>query len=126
MTVMENLRQIIFTKISTMNEDNTEEALISMITDNILKVSTINEVLTYNNRETVNDLPNKEIYLYCNNSLHDWTYERCLDIADAVKKAIKLIDAYIICNGNIISYNTLNDKVAYYCIDDKVRIVKLA
>lgn len=136
MTVTDNLRSIIFRKVAIMNEENTEEALISMITDNIMKCSKINGICT--DLKDVNihknlvkkpnlksDILNKDIFLYCNNSLYDWTYERCDDIIDAVRKAVKHIDAYIICNGNIISYNTLNDSTAYYCVGNKIKLVEL-
>lgn len=105
-----------------------------MIADNIVKCSNISEVYVdvksvvneSNKKKSIkSDLENKEIFLYCNNSLYDWTYERCVNIVEAVKKAVKRIDAYIICNGNIISYNTLNDNMAYYCVDDKIKIVNL-
>jgi hypothetical protein len=65
------------------------------------------------------------VFVYCNNSLVDWTFERFDTIADAVKKAVNYFNAYIICDGEVINYDALNDTTAYYYAGDKMKIVKL-
>ena len=66
-------------------------------------------------------------YIYSYKSLSDWEFKRVDTIADAVREAVKLIDATILYNGNVITYDTINSESAYYIDNDagKVKIVQL-
>ena len=72
-----------------------------------------------------NETLEKGVFVYCNNSLVDWSYERFDTIADAIKMAVKCINAYIICNGEIINYDALDENTAYYYSGNKMKLVML-
>ena len=132
-TARESIKQVIFERVLAINGFETEEALVSMITEEIKKDVKVNKlfeqagILAYEIPAIKDEeaIESKGVYLYCNNSLLDWTYERYETIADAIREAVKYFDAYIICNGEIIDYDALDDNTAYYYDNNCMKLVNI-
>lgn len=132
MTQKDYLTQVILEKISVINKSDTEEALLSMIAEKIVEKSKVNTllkkhgVLAYNIVEGNEEKHLNGVFVYCNNSLLNWTFDKCDTIADAVRIAVKKINAYILLNGEVIKYDALDDETAYYLDkDSNMKIVEL-
>lgn len=126
MSVEINFKRAVFERVTEINDSNMEKELLHMITDRVVKNSSINKVLlekgilAYNNDEVDN-----AVYVFCNSSLFDWTFEKFDSIPDAIKNAVQYINAYIICNGEVVRYDAIDDKTAYYYKNDNLRLVHL-
>lgn len=132
MTQKEYLTQVILERVSVINQLDTEEALLSMIAEKIVENSKVNTllkkhgVLAYNIVENSEEKHLNGVFVYCNNSLLDWTFDKCDTIADAVRNAVKKINAYILLNGEVVKYDALDDETAYYLDkDNNMKIVEL-
>lgn len=133
MSMKNNLRHVIREMLIEINELETEEDLINMITTTLVEKSTVTDLFGQKNLVAYEVVPEKDanekvekgVFVYTNNSLVDWTFERFDTIADAIKNAVKKINAYIICNGEIIVYDALDENTAYYYSEDTMRLVTL-
>ena len=131
-TLEEQLLQVIYVSVTRLNGLETEEELNMLISETIarenleeIKKNLIAEQLD-SELDTEQILSNGA-YIYSYKSLSDWEFKRVDTIADAVREAVKLIDATILYNGNVITYDTINSESAYYIDNDagKVKIVQL-
>ena len=128
-----NFKQVIIERVREINEIETEEALINMITSTLVEKSNVSKLFeqrdiiayTVETEPDDQDVLEKGVFVYCNNSLVDWSYEKFDTIADAIRRAVKYFNAYVICDGNIINYDALDEKTAYYYSGNKMKIVKL-
>ena len=133
MSIEKNFSRVVSERLKELNEIETEEVLISMITSTLVEKSTTSSLFeqrdiiayTVTPEQDNNEVIKQGVYVYCNNSLVDWSYERFDTIADAIRKAVKCINAYIICNGDIINYDALDEKTAYYYSGEKMKLVML-
>lgn len=128
-----NFKQVVSEMLRELNGVETEEVLISMITSTLVERSTVSSLFeqrdivayTVTPEQDDNNKVEKGVFVYCNNSLVDWSYERFDTIADAIRRAVKCINAYIICNGEIINYDALDEYTAYYYSGEKMKLVML-
>jgi hypothetical protein len=137
--IKEQLVQVIFTNITSLNGENTEEDLNMLISEKIAedKLNTTEVVdatslkgCISNRIQSELDLENIEpngAWLYKDNTSEEWMFDRYDTIADAVRAAINMINATIICDAHVIPYDKLDADTAYYVDDrtDSVRIVEL-
>lgn len=128
-TLKKQLRQAIFSKANSLNGDNTEEELnmdiSAIIADNALVHSLILDGTIEESDINGNyDIEPKGAWLYIDRSLDDWEFKKYNTIADAVRDAIKIIDAKIICDGSIVPYDAIDDSKAYY-VDNRVNKIKM-
>lgn len=141
MTAGNYLEQAVLERVSLINGLNietteAEEALITMIAKRVLENSRVNTllekhgVIAYNvdssELKEIEKCKDNEVYVYCSNSIIDWTFNKHDTIDDAVRDAVKRINAYIILNGEIIKYDALDDNTAYYYDkENNMRLVRL-
>ena len=133
MTLERQLGHVIFERVSDINGFDMEEALMSMITERVKTSCNVNKVLakagieayTVPVEDASNEKVEKGVYVYCSQSILDWTYERFDTIADAIRTAVRMFDAYIISNGNIIKYDALDDNTAYYYENNIMKLVHI-
>lgn len=141
MTAGNYLEQVVLERVSLINGLNietteTEEALITMIAKRVLENSRVNTllekhgVIAYNvdssELKEIERCKDNGVYVYCSNSIIDWTFNKHDTIDDAVRDAVKRINAYIILNGEIIKYDALDDNTAYYYDkENNMRLVRL-
>jgi hypothetical protein len=127
-TVSMELEQILLVEITMLNGDNTEEDLNMAIAKEIMRdklqqsESFIIERL--DSEVDTADIKANGVYVYVGGLIEELFFERFDTVADAIKTAVNKIDAKIICDGNIITYDILSDTEAYY-IDEEVGKVKL-
>jgi hypothetical protein len=138
-TVKEQLVQVIFTNIITVNGENTEEDLNMLISeriasDKIKNTEIVNKnslkgcVRTRKHKDVdLDELEPNGVWVYKDATSDDWMFDRYDTVADAVRAAINTIGATIICNGDIIVYDTIDKKTAYYVdsYTDMIKIVNL-
>ena len=99
-----NFKQVIIERVREINEIETEEALINMITSTLVEKSNVSklfeqrDIIAYTVETEPDDqeVLEKGVFVYCNNSLVDWSYEKFDTIADAIRRADKYINAYVI------------------------------
>lgn len=131
MTVREQFERVLLAEITELNGDITEEGLNMEIARELLDDRI--EQLTFNNRDnlvaetldSVKDTEQVEVngaFVYKLDEKGNFIFEKYNTIADAVRKAIKMINADIICNGEVITYDELDSNTAYY-IDDRINKV---
>lgn len=136
MTVKEQLVRVLFFQVTEINGDSTEEDLSmeiskALVEDNIRKAGLENEeafsVETIEAEYDTEEIELNGAYVYSGKTMENWEFNRYKTIADAVRAAIHMIDAKIICNGNIIIYDSLNDEQAYYIdeFENTIKIVNL-
>lgn len=138
-TLREQMEQIILVRLTAINGEETEMELNCMIakqiTDDKLKskkaknriIGIEDYIKVYEKKDDIGSIVQNGAWVYVENSIEDWQFKRFDTIADAVRNAVTLINANIICNGEIIEYDALDKETAYY-IDEKTdsaRIVKL-
>lgn len=127
-TVREWLEQILFEEITVLNGENTEEDLNmeiarELMNDKIEKVDAL-VMKTFETEMDNNEVKPNGAWLYAGGLVDELIFERYDTIASAIKAAVSLINAKIICDGNIVTYDILNDNEAYY-VDDTVGKVKI-
>ena len=126
-TLKEELVQVLFKEVEEFNGSSTEEELNMDITRIIIeeKLKTFNFVEKLKSDvDTLEAKPNG-VWVYAANSIDTFVLDVFTTVADAVKTAVKLIDAKIICEGKLMTYDALNDNEAYYIDGDIVRLVEL-
>lgn len=106
--------KILFLGLSTDMYTYTEEDLRMAISEKIgelaLKGSSIED-------KTDERIIENGAWVYKYSGDGKWIFERYNTIEDAVRRAICLIDAQVICNGGIVKYDSFNEREAYY-VDD--------
>lgn len=126
-TLKEELVQVLFEEISEINGDSTEEELNMDITRMIVeeRLKTFNFVEKL--RTETDDRAAKPygVWVYAANSVDNLVLDMFTTVAEAVKAAVRLIDAKIVCEGKLLTYDALNDNEAYYIDGDIVRLVEL-
>ena len=122
------LEQMLLVEITMLNGENTEEDLNMAIVKEIIKERLQQkESLILERFSSENDKAEIEpngVYVYVGGLLEDFSFERYNTMADAVRAAVNKVGAKVICEGCLVTYDTLNDTEAYY-VDDKAGKVKL-
>lgn len=118
------IMQIIFAEIKILNGENTEEALIMSISEQIM--TDISKEKT-SEIDKLNEDINEGAWVHANSSLEDWVFERYDTIEEAIKHAVKMVNAQIISNGQLVMYDALSDKEAYYLdnLENKLKVVAI-
>lgn len=137
-TVKQQLQAAVLSIITQLNGDNTEKELNIMIAQEIVEEKIVrariveNTLLgcktdTYIKEKDIEKIEPNGAWVYKEDSLEDWTFKRHETIADAVREAIQMINSQVICNGETIVFDTLNEKEAYYLDnkENKAKIVEL-
>lgn len=135
-TVREQLIQVIFAEITLLNGDNTEEDLNMVISRTIADEKLKNTKLVTNKSLIAEQLESevdiekiepKNAWIYSEGTTESWLFDKFDTIADAVRAAVKMINTKVICEGKIVTYDTLSDTEAYYIDnrDGKVKLVNL-
>lgn len=75
-------------------------------------------------KEDTGEVEKNGVYIYNAHGEMGLMFNRYNTIADAVRDGLKLINAAILCEGEIIEYDVLDDETAYY-IDNRVGKVML-
>lgn len=124
----DNLVRAVYTRVRSLNGSDTEEALNMIISEKLVD----NNMATMHNNFDVNDVADKSdikengvwVYSECNDL--GWVFERYNTVADAIRRAVTVINSIIIHNGREIPFDTLEDGRAYYIDDDySIRLVDL-
>lgn len=126
-TLRENLVQVVLANVTRLNEENTEGELLMRISKELVEDKLKEGHLVVQALATENDteqLVENGAYVYVEGTEENWNFDKYDTIADAVRAAVKLINAQVLYNGRVITYDTLNDDVAYY-IDDEASKVKM-
>lgn len=120
--IKNTIMQIIFAEITVLNGDNTEEALNMLISEQIVEDISKGKTSELNKETTIDGA-----WVHTNNSLEDWVFERYDTVEEAIKHAVKMVNAKIISNGKLVMYDTLNDKEAYYLdnSENKLKVVAI-
>ena len=126
-TLKEELVQVLFEEISEINGDSTEEELNMDITRMIVeeRLKTFNLVEKLKSETDNRETKPYGVWVYAVNSVDSLVLDMFNTVADAVKTAVRMIDAKIICEGKLLTYDALNDNEAYYIDGDIVRLVEL-
>ena len=125
----------VLAELAEVNGDITEEELNMVIMENIIE-DRINELLK--NREnlvkerlysTIDTEKTEEngAYVYNAHGELGLVFDKYDTIADAVRNAVNMINAKVICNGEVITYDTIDSNTAFYVDnrENKVMIVNL-
>lgn len=131
-TMRKQIETVLLAEITKLNGETTEEALNMVIMESILEerlkeVKVNREALIQERLDSEIDNENTEtngVYVYNADSLESLIFDKYDTIADAVRAAIKMINATILCDGNIVNYDTIDNSTAYY-IDERVNKVKI-
>ena len=132
MTFREQYEQVLFSEITHLNGDNTEEALNLMITQTIIEERIKEAELKdrnalveaiFDSKLTDENVEPNGVYLYNGSSIENLLFERFDTIADAVRAGVKQINAKIIKDGDIITYDSLDSDTAYYVDDKKEKVM---
>lgn len=121
---METLQKVVYEKLKEINT-MAEEGLIEMMTTEAMKE--INVQKSFNTGKARKKTKNgKAAYVYASKSILDWEYDKFNSIEDAVRRALGYLDAYVICDGEIIKYDVIDENTAYYYNNNKKYIFKTA
>lgn len=135
-TIRQQLITVIYTSIAELNGEDTEEDLNMMISEKIADDKLNNAQLVTDGYirgskfEPMCDILNVDkiepngVWIYKDNTIDEWVLKRYDTVTEAVREAVGMIDAKIICNGKIIEYDTIDEGMAYY-LDSKTEDVKL-
>lgn len=63
-------------------------------------------------------------WVYRDETVASWIFKKYDTIADAIRHAIKEINTIVICDGNIVEFDRLNENQAYY-VDNRTNEVKV-
>lgn len=122
-TVQNQLEQVVFDEVSEINGENTDRELNVDISKLVVNNKLTNTAIKSNLANTQH-MEHHGAWVYMDRSIDEWEFSRYNTIADAVKQAIKEIGAKIICDGQIIDYDALDDSQAYY-IDSRTSKIGL-
>lgn len=131
-TVREQFETVLLAEITELNGDITEEGLNMAIMEHIIeervKAAQLDREQLVEERlfseEDTGKIEKNGVYIYNAYGEMGLVFDKYDTIADAVKAGLKLINATILCNGEIIEYDVLDSETAYY-IDNKAGKVML-
>ena len=131
-TVREQFETVLLAEITELNGDITEEGLNMAIMEHIIeervKADQLDREQLVEERlfseEDTGKIEKNGVYIYNAYGEMGLVFDKYDTIADAVKAGLKLINATILCNGEIIEYDVLDSETAYY-IDNKAGKVML-
>lgn len=126
---------VLLAEITELNGEITEEglnmAIMESIIDERVKAAQLDREQLVDERffseEDTGKIEKNGVYIYNAYGEMGLVFDKYDTIADAVKAGLKLINATILCDGEIIEYDTLDSETAYY-IDNragKVMIVNI-
>lgn len=123
------LVQVIYARVTLLNGRDTEEDLNMIISEKIAHEALTSEardliVETLHSERDKEEMTSKGVFVYTYGSITDFHFSRHNTIADAVREAVKLLDATILYNGDVITYDVIDDKSAYY-VDENAKKVKV-
>jgi hypothetical protein len=128
----EQFEKVLLAEITELNGEITEEGLNMAIMESIID-DRIKEL--ENNRESIiaeridsemdTEVEEKSgVYVYDATDATEFIFNRHSTVAEAVREAIRVVNALVLCHGEIIEYDSIDDKHAYY-IDKKANKVKI-
>ena len=134
-TLKEQFEQMIYERASELNGCDTEEELNMEISKLITKDKLSNAVIVDSrtvrgyivadrNRQrhlhkSMKSLESvgsstEQAWVYRDESENDWIFKKYESIKDAVRAALTEINTTVICNGNVIDFDRIDDYRAYY------------
>lgn len=126
------LEQLLLAELTELNGLETEEELNMAIVKELLKEKLDESILNTSLEELESEVDNGVIlndgaYVFENEELYSWSFDKYDTMADAVRAAVLKINAKIIYKGKIVNYDALSDTDAYYIDNEtnKVMIVNL-
>lgn len=132
LTLRKQFETVLLAEITELNGEITEEGLNMAIMENIIeervkaaqldREQLVEERLT--SEEDTEKLEKNGVYIYNAYGEIGLVFDKYDTIADAVRAGLKLINATILCDGEIIEYDTLDAETAYY-IDNRIGKVML-
>jgi allantoicase len=90
----------------------------NIVVDNEIRVEVMDLI------EDKNTVEENGAWIYSDGTVDKWEFRRCNTIAEAVRAAIHMINAKVLCNGEEIVYDSLNENTAYY-IDKRTNEAKM-
>lgn len=135
LTLRKQFETVLLAEITELNGEITEEglnmAIMESIIDERVKAAQLDREQLVDERffseEDTGKIEKNGVYIYNAYGEMGLVFDKYDTIADAVKAGLKLINATILCDGEIIEYDTLDSETAYY-IDNragKVMIVNI-
>ena len=122
----------IFEEVTELNGEETEEGLNMAIAQELIRERKKQNLLTTSITRLDSEVDKGEklekgVYVYQNEDLFSWNFDRYDTMADAVRAAVLLVNATIIYNGEEVIYDALSDVDAYYINNEtnKVMLVTL-
>lgn len=126
----EDIRSAVLQNVKAVNGDDIIELAMKVADIILMKVLKDDKIVERNTMEKIRmhledgevyKEASKEIsaekngvYVYCCPSLNELVFERFSSFDDAVRDAVKRINANILFNGRSIQYDSIDDKTAYY------------
>lgn len=135
LTLRKQFETLLLAEITELNGEITEEGLNMAIMESIIeervKAAQLDREQLVEERllseEDKGNIEKNGVYVYNAYGEMGLVFDKYDTIADAVKEGLKLINATILCDGEIIEYDVLDSETAYY-IDNragKVMIVNI-
>lgn len=132
LTLREQFETVVLAEITDLNGEITEEGLNMAIMESIIeervKAAQLDREKLVEERLISEDdngkIEKNGVYVYNAYSEVGLLFDKYDTIADAVREAVKTINATILCDGEIIEYDALDAETAYY-IDNRVGKVML-
>ncbi len=131
-TLRKQFETVLLAEITELNGDITEEGLNMAIMESILEEKVkaaqldreqlVKERLT--SEEDTGKVEKNGVYVYNAYGELGLQFDRYNTIAEAVREALKTISSTILCDGEIIEYDVLDNETAYY-IDNRIGKVML-
>lgn len=128
----EQIVQVIFASVTVLNGEETEEDLNMAISEKILQ-SNLEEIKKNLITERLESEADSEeiiengVFVYSYESMSEWLFNKYSTMADAIRAAVKILNASVISNGKVITYDIIDNESAYYIDDNagKMKIVNL-
>lgn len=131
-TLQEQIKQVVFKRVRELNGNNTEEDLSMVITERLVADKLSIEEFKRNIQIVQGEPDEGKIepngaWMYRDGITDSWLFERFDTIAEAIRNAVNNINAIVICNGETVSFDTLDEETAYYIENNtgKVKVVEL-
>ena len=132
LTLRKQFERVLLAEITELNGEITEEELNMVIMESIIeerakKAQLDREQIVearLTSKEDTGKVEKNGVYIYNAHGEMGLMFNRYNTIADAVRDGLKLINAAILCEGEIIEYDVLDDETAYYT-DNRVGKVML-
>ena len=130
-TLKNQMERIISERLTVINGSKTENELNNLIAKDLTS-ERISGKNSYEHIFGIDNIDNNDIWeiepngawVYAEYSIEDWFFKRYDTISEAVRDAVNMIEAYVICDGEIVEYNTMSDGTAYY-IDNRTNIIRV-